>query len=164
MNDFDIFDKSNSRLKLTMLVSTTMLIIGVVIKLVSDSYTAYFLIVMALLLVYVSWKNHSEYRKALNDIDDRDAFECELKTARCFSGMGLMLTDSYAVVVKPSLRIYAFAKMDKFEVGIAEGREKVLFLTDAQGTRYRIARTLSGDGNQTAFDEVYHYVSNKFNL
>ena len=45
--------------------------------------------------------------------------------------------------------------MAKFEVGIAEGKEKALFLTDNVGGRHRIARTVTGDGNsQTSMTRI----------
>ena len=52
--------------------------------------------------------------------------------------------------------------MAKFEVGVAEGKEKALFLTDNVGSRHRIARTVTGDGNQSDFDDAYRIVKSKF--
>ena len=71
-----------------------------------------------------------------------------------------MITEEYAIVVRPSLKIYggAFDGMAKFEVGIAEGKEKALFLTDNVGGRHRIARTVTGDGKQSDFDDAYRIV------
>ena len=90
------------------------------------------------------------------------AFRAELEKGVKFYGLGLMITEEYAIVVRPSLKIYAFDGMAKFEVGIAEGKEKALFLTDNVGGRHRIARTVTGDGKQSDFDDAYRIVKSKF--
>lgn len=162
MNDFNIFDKGSSELKTKYVIASTMLVVGFLMRLSIKTNISYVFIVAGIVLIYATSAKRRDRDKELRKIADMDLFEVEVSRAKKYLGMGLMLTESYAVVVRPALKIYAFTDMDKFEVGIAGDKEKVLFLTDAAGVRHRIARTVSGDGNQADFDNAYRIVKSKF--
>ncbi|ASS37713.1 hypothetical protein [Mogibacterium pumilum] len=162
MNEFNILDKDSLQLKTKYVIATTMLVVGILMLVTIRTKISCVFIAASILLFYAATAKRRDRDKELGKISDMKAFEAELERAVKYFDMGLMLTDSYAVVVRPSLRVYAFDDMAKFEVGIAEDKEKALFLTDGNGGRYRIARTVTGDGNQSDFDEAYRIVKSKF--
>lgn len=162
MDDFNILDNDNVKLKTNYIIAVTMLAVGVLMLVSIKTNMAYVFIATGILLLYVATAKRHDREKELSKIRDMNAFRAELERAIKFYGLGLMITEGYAIVVRPSLKVYAFDGMAKFEVGIAEGKEKVLFLTDNTGCRHKIARTVTGDGNQSEFDDAYRMVKNKF--
>ena len=86
----------------------------------------------------------------------------EIERGEKFRGMGLRLTENDGIVVGGSLNVEGFGDMAKCEVGSAEGKEKALFLTGGGGRRQKVGRTVTGDGNQTDFDDAYRIVKDKF--
>ena len=162
MDEFNILDNDNAQLKTKYIIAATMLVVGILMLVSIKTNVSYVFIATGIMLVYATAAKERDRIKELSKISDMNAFQDEIERADKFRGMGLMLTDNYAIVVRPSLNVYAFGDMAKFEVGIAEGKEKALFLTDRAGTRHKIARTVTGDGNQTDFDDAYRIVKNKF--
>lgn len=161
MKEFDIFEKDQNSAKLKYTIGIAMLVIGAVM-LYEKSYLGTIFIFIGAGLSLVTWCKGIDNKSELAKISDRAGFEREFSNGQKYIEFGLVITDNYAIVVRPALKIYRFDEMAKFEVGIAGEREKALFLTDKNGTRHPVARTFKGDGNQASFDKVYYYVSNKF--
>nr|MBQ6242645.1 hypothetical protein [Lachnospiraceae bacterium] len=74
----------------------------------------------------------------------------------------LTVGTDFAVLEKPSLQVYPFRDMEKFEVGLAGDVRKVLFLTDREGRRHPVAETSRDDDKQADFDRVYNQVRTLF--
>ena len=80
-----------------------------------------------------------------------------------FDSLDVAVTPELAVVYRPFFKVYSLKDMARFEVGIGpEGVQKALFLTEADGTRNKIAQVQKGDGRQEAFDALYAQVRDYF--
>lgn len=132
MDDFNILDNDNVKIKTNYVIAVTMLTVGVLMLVSIKTNMAYVFIFAGILLLYVATAKRHDRKKELDKVRDMKAFRAELE------------------------------KGVKFEVGIAEGKEKALFLTDNVGGRHRIARTVTGDGKQSDFDDAYRIVKSKF--
>lgn len=163
MSDFDIFEKDQNTGRLKYTVSVAMLAVGA-IMVYEKLYLGLVFAFVGLGLLFATWSRRNDRSREIAKINNMAEFEKEFENSRKYPGMGVAVTENYAVVVKPALKIYRFGDMAKFEVGIAKDKEKTLFLTDGDGKRHPIARTFKGDGNQADFDEVYYYVSSKFRI
>lgn len=102
-------------------------------------------------------------RKELGKIPDMEQFCEQLASpdSREYEDFGLVVTRDYVVKEGRRVEIYRFDEMEKFEVGLAGGKLKKLFLTDPQGKRHEIAITLTGDGRQASFDSLYEDVRSR---
>ena len=87
--------------------------------------------------------------KSGKSIEGRPAFKKMLSDIK--NGLEI----DYILVYKDDIFIYAFADMEKVEVGIQGEVKKVLFLTDWQGKRHEIISAAKGDGMQREFDRIY---------
>ena len=93
----------------------------------------------------------------LDQIEDKEAFFRQLIAPDVaeFPDCHVIIARDYILVFKDDIFIYAFADMEKVEVGIQGEVKKVLFLTDWQGKRHEIISTAKGDGMQGEFDRIY---------
>lgn len=133
MNEFNIFDKGSSELKTKYVIACTMLVVGILMRLSIKTSISYVFIVAGIVLIYAASAKSRNRDKELRKIVYMDLFEAEVSKAKKYLGMGLMLTESYAVVVRPALKIYTFTDMDKFAVDYlaSEGKHDYFDLNGA---------------------------------
>lgn len=117
------------------------------------------------ILAYSLYNKQKNLRRELSKIGNLDQF-CRLydsSNSIRMELMGLTICGDYAVATLPVLKIFPMSKMEKFEVGLQGDVRKVLFLTDRNGTRHKIAETQKGDALQEEFDRAYEAVRDYFN-
>ena len=146
-----------------MLICVTMLIAAPVMLLTRHSVGWLFAIMGAILAASL-YSKHQRTQKELSKVHDFDGF-CTQYDSACtkLELLGLTITDEYAVVTLPYLQIFPLKDMEKFEVGLQGDIRKVLFLTDKNGKRHKIAETQKGDALQEEFDRAYEAVRAYFN-
>lgn len=84
-------------------------------------------------------KARSELKGKLDQIEDKEEFFRQLIAPDVaeFSDCHVIIARDYILVYKDDIFIYAFADMEKVEVGIQGEVKKVLFLTDWRGNAMR---------------------------
>lgn len=110
MDDFNILDNDNVKIKTNYVIAVTMLAVGVLMLVSIKTNMAYVFISAGILLLYVATAKRHDRKKELDKVRDMKAFRAELERGVKFYGLGLMITEEYAIVVRPSLKIYAFER------------------------------------------------------
>lgn len=116
-------------------------------------------------LGYSLYNKQKSLKQELSKVENFDEFcrEYDSWDSISLELLGFTICGDYAVVTIPSLRIYPLKDMEKFEVGLQGDVRKVLFLTDKNGKRYKIAETQKGDALQSEFDRAYEAIRDYFN-
>lgn len=143
-------------------IAGTMLVMGAAIVWKFPPIGGLFLVAGALVTV-TNQAARRTVRQELGKITDMDQFYGQLASpdAREYGDFGIIVTQDYVVKEGRRVEIICFDDMEKFEVGLAGDKLKKLFLTDRKGKRHEIAMTLTGDGRQASFDELYEAVRNR---
>ena len=160
----EILSDINSKTKTSLLICVAMLIAAAVMLATRHSVGWLFLCAGGA-LAFALYNKQKSMKQELSKIDDFDEF------CRGFDSwdsvslelLGLTIFGDYAVLTVPSLKIYKMNEMEKFEVGLQGDVRKVLFLTDKDGKRHKIAETQKGDALQGEFDRAYEVVRDYFN-
>ena len=160
----EILSDIKAKSKTSLLICVTMLIASAAMLLTQHSIGWLFAI-MGIVLAVSLYSKNQRTQKELSKVRDYDDF-CEQYVSDASTRLellGLTITDDYAVVTIPYLQIFSLDEMEKFEVGLQGDIRKVLFLTDKNGERHRIAETQKGDALQKEFDIAYETVRKYFN-
>ncbi len=101
------------------------------------------LTVAGVLLAVLNVRNQRALRAKLSGIEDKAGFFNQLiaPDAVEIPAFRLLVTREFVLSFLTDVFIYRLSDMDKVEVGLGRGAEKVLFLTDRSGERYEIARS-----------------------
>ena len=159
----EVLSDINNKSKTSLLICVTMLIAAAVMLLTQYS-VGWLFAIMGIILAAALYSKHQRTQKELAKIHDFTSFCLQYDSARTkLELLALTITDEYAVVTLPYLQIFPLDDMEKFEVGLQGDIRKVLFLTDRNGRRHKIAETQKGDALQEEFDKAYEAVRAHFN-
>lgn len=153
---YDFIQERAKRLQTGMMVWGSLLAVAF-ICLFSNIIITVILAVGGAFLAMTNIKARSELKGKLDQIEDKEEFFRQLIAPDVaeFSDCHVIIARDYILVYKDDIFIYAFADMEKVEVGIQGEVKKVLFLTDWQGKRHEIISAAKGDGMQREFDRIY---------
>ena len=153
---YDFIQERAKRLQTGMIVWGSLLALAF-ICLFSNIVIAAILAVAGAFLAMTNIKARSGLKGKLDQIEDKEEFFRQLTAPDVaeFPDCHVIIARDYILVFKEDIFIYAFADMEKVEVGTQGEVKKVLFLADRQGKRHEIISTAKGDGMQREFDRVY---------
>lgn len=154
--------KQRKDMKQGRLIGTVMIAVGIVVCF-RYLMTGILFIGGGALLLLMNQAARKQMQREFAKVGDEEAFFAQIGSpdAKEYDEFGLLLTKDYVMREAHVVEIYRFRDMDKFEVGLAGTRLKKLFLTDRSGKRHEICQTVSGDGRQRMFDEVYEFVRSR---
>ena len=159
-----IFTEQKNKSKTSLTISAVLIVAGVVLLIVKQLIGGLFVLI-GMILAAGLLSRTNDIKKQLRAAGGEEALRAQMSAeqTRDFSDLDLVITPELAVICKPAFKVYALKDMQKFEVGIGpEGVQKAIFLTEADGTRHKIAQVQKGDGRQESFDALYEYIRGYF--
>ena len=158
-----ILSEQKGKTRLSLLICLSMFVASVFL-IPSGIAIGWVFLVMSLVMGAALWLRLRRNREELARLggESQAGKRLDAGDAVYYQPFGLIVGPDFALQEKPSLRVFLFSEMKKFEVGLAGDIRKVLFLTDMNGKRYPIAETRKEDDHQAEFDRAYRQIRDIF--
>ena len=164
MTSDQILLEQKSKTKTSLTITVVLLAAGVILLLAKQWVGGLFVVAGAVLGAGLMSRSR-DIKAQLEKAGGEEGLSSQLAAegTAVFDSLDVAVTPELAVVYRPFFKVYSLKDMARFEVGIGpEGVQKALFLTEADGTRNKIAQVQKGDGRQEAFDALYAQVRDCF--
>ncbi len=158
-----ILSEQKGKTRLSLLICLSLLVAAIVLV-SARQVMGWVFLGMSLIMGWAMWQRLRRSRQELDKLGDPAQAESKMSAYDTvyYPMFSLTVGADFAVLEKPSLQVFLFGDMEKFEVGLAGDVRKVLFLTDREGRRRPIAETTKDDDKQAEFDRVYEQVRTAF--